>query len=185
MDFIINLIIIGVILYQVLTRMKELNQKSGELGEKRPEGTLADMLGPDETGNSPSSPLEPQPRGVEVVDEVLPEPRYEERYGQQPEPIDSGTFTGPSPEPRYTGAISDQLVNEDMYAAETGRSSDHGFDSPGSMPSPFRPVTWKQDRWRVTIQPLLKFDDQQVLNGIVMSEVLGPPLSLRDERRTP
>jgi len=158
MDFVINLIIVLFIVYMVFRRFQEVSQKQGEL--KRPPGPPAETR-----------------EVAETVDETGPMP------GRSPEPIE-GHWPRPSRVPDKEAA--EQVPGELPWGIPVTVSEGAGYPVPGitngEPVSPTMPKVRRESPPRVRRGTYpLAFGRTAVVRGIIMSEILGPPVSMRRE----
>lgn len=188
-EFIINIIILLVIIISVLKRITEVNQKSRELGKERPGKQWGDLLEESKTGKpildmssefgkiekvSPAETpvLEEEPAMDYVIDETVPAERMidvtEHRTGDI---LRETVFERLSAEDEFERLKSEEQeltkTLEKITSKKTRQKYSHAV-SERFIPSVAN----------------LSFSRNNVVTGIVMSEILGPPVSMRHSEDT-
>lgn len=183
-EFVINLIIILVIIVSVLKRINEVNKKSRELGKKQPEQNREDFSGEDrgETSlweqltkeirsgmrPSPERPvLEEEPAVDYDIEEALPVERTVSVTERRSEDLlREASFTKQPSENEF-----ERLQAEQKELTEALKKVSSVSTSLKSQPS--------DSEWKIPAVGNLSFSRGNVVTGIVMSEILGPPVSMR------
>lgn len=193
MELLVNTVITIAIILYVLKRMQEAARKGGELTGPPPP---AQMFGEEEDEEAPkraqpmrSSPETtqmPKPMGIPTM-----RPRPAEK-APEPPPVRKFTVPEAPPRPRQReipdvmrpqhhqvktpeeNAPSREVrIKEVVRENEKGRYADSG--SGFGKPAPRRKKATGKTR------PLLTFCRNDIVRGIIMSEILGPPVSMRRE----
>ena len=166
MELFINLIILFFIFFTVFKRFKEVGKKQEEI-------------------KVPQSRHPGQVTEVEPITQVLKELGHRLEYGEQadreagkssPEPIFSDNDRFEEMQPEYDEPVAfepseiipeqDLLPEGEERIPEVTKSPDHG-----------KVMAGKEGERRYS----LRFGGPEVVRGILMSEILGPPVSIRRE----
>lgn len=179
MEVIIQLIIIFIIILSVLKRVKEASQKGQELDKGNIPGSILDMFDPDsEKGKAGQKPS------------ATPSDQQEMPAGEYSGPVE---ITGePSKEPLipsevpYEPVEAQEMVKKEIYDTQPDslKPQEELFEEP--VPETQKPVLSRpaQTVLREADKGLdLGFTSPQVINGIIMREILGPPVSMRNDER--
>ncbi len=171
MGTIIQIIIFLVIIASVMKRFKEISEKSKDLEKTtlpKPDLDLFEIETPEE--EPPARPFaKPQ---FEPSPEMRPKPKTVTPLWEELPPVgESTTFEEETFESRSEIQVSESRFPDGITQAS------------GSMPETRIPA----ERHRATINtesrpyiPVLSFHQTQVVRGIIMSEILGPPAGLRN-----
>ena len=183
-EFVINLIILLVIIVSVLKRVNEVKQKSRELGKKSPAPKQDTMTG-DGRGEKPlwekmaedirtemrsypeSTVLEKEPAMDYDIDETLPvESTVDVTERRAEDLLREASFTKQPSEDEFERLQAEQReLTETLNSMSSMRT---GLKSRLSVSERMLPVTGN-----------ISFSRSSVVTGIVMSEILGPPVSMR------
>lgn len=186
MEVIIQLIIIFIIILSVLKRVKEASQKGQELDKGNIPGSILDMFDPDsekgKAGQKPSatpSDQQEMPAGeysgpVEITGEPSKEPLIPSEVPVIP------------PEVPYEPVEAQEMVKKDIFETQPDslKPQEELIEEP--VPEAPKPVLSRpaQTVLREADKGLdLGFTSPQVINGIIMREILGPPVSMRNDER--
>ena len=166
MDVLVQIIVVIMIIFSVLKQIKAVSDKSGELGKVPPPGRDADM---DDTVKPTTGTARKPLPALSTHEPDLREFRTDVHRIEKLE--DSGELNFPSDiEAEYfdqpTSVELDTLIPDDA-GAELLSELKHSATT-ASLPA-------KQ------VKPVLDFSGQEVTRGIIMREILGPPVSLRSE----
>ncbi len=197
MEVLVNIIVTIAIILYVLKRMQEVARKGGELtGPPPPERMFEEEEEEREEAPVPERPLRRSPETTQMpermeIPTVRPRPA-----AQVPEPT-VRKFTVPEepprprqravpeitrPQPRHfhvpveTAPSREQRIREVVREDEEGRYAD--ASKPGTRAPAHAPRHKKADG---APRPLLAFYRDDVVRGIIMSEILGPPVGMRRE----
>ena len=157
MDVIIQIIIVIVIISSVLKQIKAVSDKSGDLGKPKPPGQGFDM---DDTVK-PAARTTKNPSAV-----VLPQEPVRSRPGPISFPV--------TIEEEDFAAVIDQTDSSEI---EPYMLDGTGEEMP---PEPIQSDAFTSSRPAPPVNPYLDFSGQEVTRGIIMREILGPPVSLRE-----
>ena len=170
-EVIIQLIIVIVIIVSVMKRFREIAGKSKDLEKSplpKPALDLFDVETPEE-----EPPVRPFPS---LRPETLPKPRPVTPSWEVSSPeeesatIDENTFE----------SRSEIQISESRFPAGVTQA---GSSIPKTRTLAERPrATISPERHRPYL-PVLRFNQNQVVRGIIMSEILGPPVGLREQAR--
>lgn len=195
MEQLINIIIILVIIASVLKRIREVGDTRGNLNKPaqpgRPpipgQGPMAEQKPPvaprPMMGSEPMPGPAPEPQAAmeepSAADEI---PTLRDMLGPLVEPLYREPEI-PSPEPMYDAAYTEDTWEQAQRdIADRIRESQEAYrrvqEQPAALaPEPMRPVTKPSGGID------LRFNGRSVVNGIIMSEILGPPKAMREESR--
>ncbi len=183
MELIVNLIIVFAIIISILKRFNETAGKSDEIRTPRrpPPEALSEQMNRGGKKASPESQTEPAPKNE--PERVTIEEVFKRFLDQQPPPKPEPVYEPESdhtPEPAY----EPRSYYEPEKPVESGSHED-SFELPwvalsSEMPEPL-PREWeKTQRVNLAGTQFLNFKAPDVIRGIVMSEILGPPVSTRE-----
>ena len=183
MELIVNLIIVFAIIISILKRFNETAGKSDEIRTPRrpPPEALSEQMNRGGKKASPESQTEPVPKNE--PERVTIEEVFKRFLDQQPPPKPDPAS---KPEPVHTSepAYEPMSYYEPAKTVETDSSDDSlelpPVALPSEMPEPL-PQEWeKTQRINLAGNQFLNFKAPDVIRGIVMSEILGPPVSTRE-----
>ena len=160
MDLVIQIIIILAIIAMVMKRFREISEKSKDLEKTSLPKPLADMYDLEDQEKEP----EKRPKRIplqEVMKSKLPEPV------KIPEVRDEDTFESLS-----DIEMAKLRLRERMAKAEETMSEIRTISDKAGMV-----VSYSEKRPRI---PVIRFGQNQLIRGIIMSEILSPPKGLRD-----
>jgi len=182
MQQLINIIIVFVIIVSILKRIREVGETRGNLGKPSPP---KQPQAPSIPG--PVPPLTQTPLPAEEIPPLIPAmpaPVFEApSVGEMMEPEGETVYHAPeipSLRPAYETPFSEnawEQTNQDIedrirQNQEAYLRSLEQMSAPAvSARRPSRPVALR-----------LPFTSDALVNGIIMSEILGPPKSLREDR---
>lgn len=177
MEVIIQLIIIFIVILSVLKRVKDAGQKGQELDKGNIPGSILDMFDPDgaegRAGQKPSS----------AGQQEMPAGEYSEPVEITGEPSKKPLIPSEVP---YEPVEAQEMVKKDIFGTQPDslELQEELFEEPvPEIPKPglLRPA---QTVLREADKGLdLGFTGPQVINGIIMREILGPPVSMRNDER--
>ena len=163
MGIIIQLIIVFIIIASVVKRFKEITGKSNELEKTKLPEQLFEMSDVERPQEGPIARPSPEP----LSEEPVWEPSQPVKV---PAGIDEDAF-----ESRPEIEVSESRLSEGMTKVGGLMPEIRTFaERPRTMISPAR---------RRPHIPVLRFNQNQVVRGIIMGEILGPPVGLRDRER--
>lgn len=178
MDTIVTIIIFLVIIFSIMKNMQEVAKKGREVRVPRKPGE-----GPvQQEMRIPEAPPAPAEREIMEVEEEVPEEPSEipspRPFPEEPRPV----WESPRPsledifgrlEEKYRRA-SEQPIPEVVKVEDTFEKRKPEAEIP-------RHTTFRPARQPLSPRhrPALVFQKQAVVNGIIMSEILGPPVGLR------
>ncbi len=177
MEVIIQLIIIFIVILSVLKRVKEAGQKGQELDKGKIPGNILDMF---------------DPEGAEgkAVQKPSPSDQQEMSAGEYSEPIGNSGELSKEPlipsEVPYEPVEAPEIVEKDVFDTQPDSLvlQEELIEEPvPEIPKP--DLLWPAQTFlREADKGLdLGFTGPQVINGIIMREILGPPVSMRNDER--
>ena len=174
METIIQIIIILVIIASVMKRFREIAGKSKDLETTKLPKPVLDLFEVETPEEEPPARPFAKPR-FEPSPEMRPKPRPGTPSWEESRPVgESTTFEEETLESRSEIQVPESRFPDGMTQAG------------GSMPEirayAERPRMMRSPERRPHI-PVLRFHQTQVVRGIIMSEILGPPVGLRDRER--
>ena len=180
MDVLINLVILLVIVASLLKRVKEITQK-GEEVKRVPEGPpdpLAETI--KEARERSEMRQDTERRSIRDV--------FEESGHEQP--VESPPVTETPSAPPTLEDIFKRLAGEIAPESRQPVPEPMAVEPPPPEPVPAEPLTepppiseYKPPRQKAKPKARtggLSFDGPEVVRGIILSEILGPPVSLRE-----
>jgi len=179
-EIIINLIIIIAIVLSVLKRLQDVSKKSEEIKkpQRRPPAkptatrtapTAQQSGAPDTAGRPGGEPMKQRPRSIieELIKELQPVP--------ETRPATTAEAPEAADEPSVFGEDTWEMKDKEFAAsAFESRGTDNEFREPGTGE---RALSIEE---RAHIGLKLDFTGPDLVRGIVMREILGPPVSLRE-----
>ena len=164
MELIINLIIVFIIIFSILKRVQEVGKKGEELKVPPdiPPETLSEQI------KELKNLVQPEPEEVKPVSEpVLQEEiTIEKVHAEYAEPE-------AAPEPETPAIIEEPVPVVEEQIPVIGEP----------VPMIKQPVSYKKviPRKKVSQRYILSFGGSEVVRGIIMSEILGKPVSMRED----
>jgi len=177
MEVIIQLIIIFIVILSVLKRVKEVGQTGQELDKGKIPGNILDMFDPDsakgKAGQKPS-PADQQ---------EMPAGEYSESVEISGEPSKEPLIPSEVP---YEPVEAPEIVEKDILDTQPESLLPQEELIKEYVPIIPKPVLLRSSQ-KVHREPGkgldLGFTGPQVINGIIMGEILGPPVSMRHDER--
>jgi hypothetical protein len=197
MEVLINIIITVVIILYVLKRMQEVARKGGDITGPPPP---ARMFGEEEEEEAPK-PERPMrippeatqmPKRVEIpsmptlrprpVAQAPASPRTFTVPGEPPRPRPRAVPEATRPRHRHIEAPAETAPSREERIREVVRENEEGRYMEAVTRSGAAAPGYATHRKKACgRQPLFAFGRNDVVRGIVMSEILGPPVSMRRE----
>ncbi len=180
-DIIINVVILFIIIMSLLKRVKEISKKGDEV-KKMPEGPpdpLAETIKTEKQRAKEQS--EPVRRSIR---EVFDEPRRGPAAPKQERP--EAPPATPSLEDVFK-RLSGEIIPEVQQTQSEPVAPEPQVPKPEPEPVPEPPSVRIPKVRKTYVQPrnqspVLSFEGSEVVRGIIMGEILGPPVSMRSER---
>lgn len=175
-DILINVVILFIIIMSLLKRVQEISKKGDEV-KKVPEGPpdpLAETI--KKAKQRAKEQSEPVRRSIrEVFDEPRREPAAPKPERPEPPPAT------PSLEDIFKRLSGETIpeVQQTQPEPVVPELEPEPFPEPPAVKTPRVRKKYVQPRNQA---PALSFEGSDVVRGIIMGEILGPPVSMRSER---
>lgn len=186
MDFLINTIVTIAIILYVLQRVREVAKKGGEITGPPPPSPMFEEE-EEETFERESSPEKPSPeatrmpRRIEVP--MMPNVRPEPAVPAEPAPRPHRYHVPPENAPARGRRIAEAVLeegDEGFFEALDTISTQVKRTAPPARPAQKHTPVRRRGK-EAGASPALTFSGSSVIQGIIMSEILGPPVSMRRE----
>ena len=185
MEHLINIVIVFIIIASILKRLREVGETRGNLGKPAPPDQrpvvshIPSSAPPQEKQPIPADQMRPPVMSMEQTQPVSEVPFDSEMMEPEFWPVERLPEI-PTLRPEYNTALSEETWERaEQEIEERIRESQEAYRN--SLDQQASDV-----KEHIPMQPTgaigLRFTGDAVVNGIIMSEILGPPKSLREEK---